>query len=270
MLAKDTNAFALYIDTNDKVVLDKYGTGWDTNESGTTVDTDWHHFVATNNGSVRHVYKDGVDVTNNMTDMTFASNASPLIIGANSDFSDFMVGDLAEIAVYPTELSFERVTAHYVTGIGKYGYEVLADEPNVWYRMNEPSASFPPVDSSGNNHDADQTGGTMTAYRTAGPLANEVSLGQTFSGSSGHKFPNGAALDVGDVFTMEAWVKRGAGQGTGQTIFLRDGAWQIVLQEPRTGSLLPGKASRSSSRPPSPSPTRRRGTTSSRRRTGRR
>ena len=229
ILVKNSDAYTLWVNSDDQAILEQFGVGADTYASQLiTADGNWYHLVATKDGSTRHFYVDGVDVTSLFDDLTFINNTSTLRIGENF-FGDFFTGHLAELAIYDTALTAPRATAHYVTGIGKYGYEVLADSPNLWYRMNESSALFEPHDSTGNDHHCDQLGGTMTAYQTVGPLQNEVSLGQTFSGSSGYKFPNGAVLDVGDVFTMEAWVKRGAGQGTVQTIFLRDGAWQMYL-----------------------------------------
>ena len=53
-------------------------------ESGSTTDSDWHHWVVTRsaNGATTRVYKDGQDVTTSVSSQTFTNTTSSLLIGA--------------------------------------------------------------------------------------------------------------------------------------------------------------------------------------------
>ena len=86
-------------------------------EAGTTVDTNWHHFVVTRSGSGAgntKLYKDGLDVTAEIgTQFALASNALPLRIGAYDPYGLYFNGTVDEIAVYPSALTANRVQAHF-------------------------------------------------------------------------------------------------------------------------------------------------------------
>lgn len=93
---------------------------------------------------------------------------------------------------------------------------VLADSPGAFWRLNEPSGRF--FDTSG--HDVRGTpAGTIT--RGASAPMSDGEKGITLDGSTGYfTAPDGARTDLGDVFTLEAWVKVNAlGGGLSQTIF---------------------------------------------------
>jgi hypothetical protein len=106
------NKFTFDNDNNDIVA-----------ESGTTTDTNWHHFVVTRTGTGTgntKIYKDGVNVTTEIgITRTLASNASNVSLGRYT-VSDglFFKGSLDEVAVYPTALSAARVQAHYAAAAG--------------------------------------------------------------------------------------------------------------------------------------------------------
>lgn len=88
-----------------------------------------------------------------------------------------------------------------------YASEIAADSPVVWYRLQE--ASGDPQDSSGNGNHVTTTTGTPN-YQQASPITSEPSDysidldgDPTYFSAADH-----ATLDLGDVFTMEAWTKR--------------------------------------------------------------
>lgn len=87
-----------------------------------------------------------------------------------------------------------------------YSSTILADTPRGYWRMDEASGN--PADSSGNSHAVTSVTGTPT-YSVAGALSGEpastaISIPQFGSMS----VPDHADFDLGDVFTIEAWVKR--------------------------------------------------------------
>jgi hypothetical protein len=94
---------------------------------------------------------------------------------------------------------------------GFYPGAVMADKPVAYYRMGESSGQ--PQDFSGNgNHTTTVTG--TPAYSQPGAIADENGAIR-FQGTTNNQFtaPDHPTLDVGDLFTVEAWIKLAA---TGQ------------------------------------------------------
>jgi Concanavalin A-like lectin/glucanases superfamily len=96
-----------------------------------------------------------------------------------------------------------------------YAIEVAADSPVAWYRMKEASGLI--QDSSGNGNHATSITGTPV-YQQASPITGEPGdYGMGFDGDAAFTVPDAASLDLGDVFTLECWLKRSdlGGGGSG-------------------------------------------------------
>lgn len=88
---------------------------------------------------------------------------------------------------------------------------------NVAYHLDNFRLIPPLTDSRGTNDGAYSYGGFTLAV--TGALTGDTDTAVTFNGTSGHAtIPDAAALDVGDVFSFEAWVKRADSAITTQTI----------------------------------------------------
>jgi glucose/arabinose dehydrogenase/PKD repeat protein len=112
---------------NGKFTLDNDATTI-VQESGTTADTNWHHFVVTRSGSGSgntRLYKDGIDVTTEVnTSVSLSTNSSALAIGRyNPTYGLYFPGSLDEIAVYSSALSPAQVSAHYAAATTPAGGE---------------------------------------------------------------------------------------------------------------------------------------------------
>lgn len=84
-----------------------------------------------------------------------------------------------------------------------YTNEVLADGPNLYLRLDDPASPF--VDSSGKHHPGTEHG-TVTKSITGG--LHDGDLAVTLDGTTGYiTVVDHADLDLGDVFTLECWVK---------------------------------------------------------------
>jgi hypothetical protein len=106
--------------TNNKMVLIAGGTGAVAVTTSTVAVTDqsWHQVVATKSGSAVHLYIDGVDRTGPITNTTFASNSTPLIVGRSQTASGFFSGSIDEVAVYGIPLTAQQVQAHRKAATG--------------------------------------------------------------------------------------------------------------------------------------------------------
>lgn len=105
---------------------------YDDLNGGTVTPNEWHHVVATYDGSVKRLYVNGVLVgeTNNV----IWASETVLRVGADQTFSatpgDFFAGVLDEVAVYWRTLTPEQVADHYLAGTFGAGIPpTLTSEP---------------------------------------------------------------------------------------------------------------------------------------------
>jgi PKD repeat protein len=117
LIDKGQNTPGLYFDiASNKFILERSNIANVVQESGSTTDSGWHHWVVTRsaNGTTTRVYKDGVDVTTALGSQTFTNTTSSLLIGAFAAGGPrfFFDGAIDEVAIYNTELSPARITAH--------------------------------------------------------------------------------------------------------------------------------------------------------------
>ena len=211
IISKGSNGFFLAIE-NHEILFAKTAVAEIVRSTVTITDTStWHHIVATKNGATSKIYLDGVDVTGTVTDQTLASTAIDMQIAHFNGIISFN-GYLDEVAVYATALSAVRVAKHYAAGIGGYVGEVMADSPVAYYRMDE--ASGLPKDSSGNARHMTSVNGTPV-YAQPGQVGSAMAFDGVNEDSQ-----SASRLDVGDSFTISAWVKRAVASGSAEyTIF---------------------------------------------------
>ncbi len=120
IVAKGANGYALRIEMDDLVYLAKANVG-DIAKSSVAIPTDgnYHHVVATKNGATTRIYVDGVDVTSSIVNRTIANTATELHIGRfynGNTGSNYLDGDLDDVAVYNAALTAARVKVHYDMG----------------------------------------------------------------------------------------------------------------------------------------------------------
>jgi hypothetical protein len=123
LIDKGQNTPSLYFDiASNRFILERSNVANIVRESGSTTDAGWHHWVVTRstNGTTTRIYKDGVDVTTSLGAQTFSNTTSNLFIGAfvASGPRFFFDGAIDEVAIYNTELSSARVSAHYDAASG--------------------------------------------------------------------------------------------------------------------------------------------------------
>jgi hypothetical protein len=127
-----------------------------------------------------------------------------------------------------------------VTAPPPYRDAVLTDGPAGYWRLGETSGSA--VDETGHAAGGTYTGGVTLGV--PGALAGDSNFAARFDGSSGYvRVPDNSSLHVGDSFTYELWVKRGATQGVTQR-FMHKGAGAPALGFGTSNKvvLIPGGA----------------------------
>jgi hypothetical protein len=103
--------------------LVKAGTGTIASATGAAADTTaYHHWVATKNGAVVKLYRDGVDVTPaTITNQTLGDTATALYLATKDGTAvsgEFLKARLDEVAIYSQALPAATVLDHYKVGTG--------------------------------------------------------------------------------------------------------------------------------------------------------
>lgn len=129
-----------------------------------------------------------------------------------------------------------------------YASEVLVDAPSAYYRLAE--ASGQPQDSSGNARHTTATVSTNATYHQTSAIGTDLSdFSIDFNTATGFTTPD-VGLDLGDVFTIEAWVKLAAITNFDDRYIVTKGvnAYSLLIElngtpalaAPTVGYVLPG------------------------------
>ena len=190
-------------------------------------DGNWHHVVATYDGSSAaagvHFYVDGaadpgpnVVFADGLTGSTITD--APVTIGSGNGRVPF-AGDLADVAVYPVLLPAAAAAAHHsaagqtsaaVSGpvlyATPYPRAIDADTPTAFWRLDDTSGSTA-VDAFGTSPGTYSAGVTLGQ---PGPLTADPATVAGFNGTSGTvSVPDAPALRMAAAqpFSVESWVK---------------------------------------------------------------
>ncbi len=184
-------------------------------------DGNWHHVVGVADGSGMQLFVDGARVARDQRYTAGRSYQGYWRIGSDitnsftnrpSDLA--LAGQLDEVAVYPRGLSLAEVQSHY-TGSGRtgswpaaptdaYAASVLANSPDLYWRLAESSGNA--VDSSGSGNFGTVSAGIFS------PLTRGVS--GAIAGNTAATFDGSSNLIVGQhpwvtpsAYTAEVWFK---------------------------------------------------------------
>ena len=111
----------------------------------------WYHYVVTYDGSTSTLYVNGSNIFS-ATSPNAPDAWSPLGIGAGKwnygaiGGIRWLQGSEDEVAVYTNLLPASRIAAHYAAGTSagsNYAQTVLADNPLLYYRMDNPVYTNP-------------------------------------------------------------------------------------------------------------------------------
>lgn len=122
--------------------------------------------------------------------------------------------------------------------MGLYADTVLSLSPAGYWRCGELTGNL--VDSSGNGNTATANG--TPGYSVAGPSLVELgNTGISTPGTSTDYFaPSGGAgsLNIGNTFTIMAWIKRAGGAGNSTIIARNTAGWNMRLNAGNALTLL--------------------------------
>ncbi|XVV08577.1 LamG-like jellyroll fold domain-containing protein [Actinoplanes sp. CA-131856] len=187
-------------------------------------DNAWHLWTITYDGAGVTFYLDG---------QSLGTQSMPMATSAGGDLQlGGWAGSYDELAVYPTALSDERVSAHWTRGqsattacaadpTDAYGMAVRADSPTAFYPLGDRPAGRSAFDASGNCRNA---GYSSSSYGAKAGGAVEIADRGTVLTASAGSFPSAAKAR-----TVEFWFK--AAGASGLTPVLRYGGTTISLRD---------------------------------------
>lgn len=227
------------------------GTG-NTTITDTSVDVaanTWYHIVGVYDGANISIYVNGVPTSTTSGTVVYARNTNaPTRIGAGTTETTpslFFPGQLDNVAIYHSVLTPAQIVAHYdaaTTNAAGYNAQILADNPVVYYPLNEPA--LPPYVA----YAATNTGTLGSAQNgvyslsgstsgVAGPLRGQFAgfdsnnKAVALNGASGQINIPGFATTT-DAATITGWIKRNGTQVNASPILLQRGT------SPATGLVV--------------------------------
>lgn len=186
-------------------------------------DGNWHHVVGMVDGKGMQLFVDGVRVARDQRYTSPRSYTGYWRLGSDTTTSftnrpsdAALSGQLDEIAVYPRALTLSEVQSHY-TASGRsggwtpqptdgYAASVLANSPDVYWRLAESSGSA--LDSSGAGNYGNVSGGVTRGAQGAVAGNNAT----TFNGSNGLVVAQHPWVAPSE-YTAEVWFKTTTSSG---------------------------------------------------------
>lgn len=114
LVSKGLQAYEMGLESDSQIFIAAAGDATLANSTIAISDTtSWHHVVGTKNAAVTKIYIDNIECSQNNIEVTTIDNATALFIGDSAFTGNPVNARLDEIAIYGTELSAARVSAHY-------------------------------------------------------------------------------------------------------------------------------------------------------------
>ena len=208
----------LYMLTSGKVVFGVYPGSMQTVTSSQALnDGNWHYAVGTLGPDGQRLYIDGKLAGTNSGATSAQAYNGYWRIGGDVSWSgaNYFAGSIDDVAVYPTELSYQQVDAHWVASgrtsnlpvapTDAYGNAVFTAGPEIYWRLDDTSGST--AKDSGPLADNGTYYGSVT-QGVAGALTGGVGTAVTFlrPASGQHGMVSANAADVNpQVYSEELW-----------------------------------------------------------------
>lgn len=218
-----TNDRAVFMTNAGKLVFDLYpGAHKSVTSPATYNDGQWHQVTATFDGTMMSLLVDGVAVASRNDGVYpwwqngyWRIGGDKLTGMSGVPSSAYFNGDIANVAIYPSALSRQKVADQYVLAgrtttvpaapADLYGAAVYGDDPDLYWRLGDASGSTTAADSSRTLNTGDYRPGS-SANATSGALAGVSDSATQLNGTSAG-VASRAQIQGPNTFTVEAWVK---------------------------------------------------------------
>jgi PKD repeat protein len=206
----------MYVDSTGHAVFGVYnGASYTVTSPNTVNDGQWHYAVGTLSPSGMTFYLDGKRVGTNGGTTVGQAYQGYWRIGGDSAWSGnaYFNGAIDDVAVYPSALSLTQVRQHYLdsgrtvggvpTPTDTYGKAVVADSPDLYYRLGDSTTTA--VDSSGNGNNGTYYGSIQQGVSS--PVTGTSDTAATFSGTNGSDVASAQSFNDPTTYSEELWFK---------------------------------------------------------------
>jgi hypothetical protein len=185
----------------------------------------WYHVVVVYDGANGYVYINGQLAVSGAPTGFVPNDAGALTIGVRSDHGFFFQGGEADVAIYTNALSAATILSHYQAGTSgapspAYKQLVLQSNPLLFYPLNEPPYTAPPVSSdpvarnfgtTGTDEDGNFLPGSFPGTIAGPPYAGFPTNVACRFNAAYNGFvdiaDSGSLLNILGPVTLAAWIK---------------------------------------------------------------
>jgi hypothetical protein len=171
--------YSLWFNTSNRAAA-YFGNGvsFVTVQSAQTIDTNWHHVVATYDNATARLYVDGALSASTTSTIQLTANTNPLYLARTASGGFALGGLLDDVAVYRTALPLARVQAHFNAA----RVDTLAPEVTITQPSNESltAEANPLVAGTAGTLGGDSATVTVKIFTGSTPTGSPV---RTMSGS---------------------------------------------------------------------------------------
>jgi len=180
-------------------------------DSVTSNDGRWHHFIATRSGATLTIFRDSVSVgTASSGGTTNISNATNLTIGGGDPCGSDAIA-IDDLRLYNRALGPTEIAKLYQSGAVKIGASsadlqrgsTLGNGLVGLWTFDGPDSTDKIYDRSGSNNHGYFIGGATSSAKTAGHLGQALN----FDGTDDCVSLSGISYAANDPITISAWVK---------------------------------------------------------------
>jgi PKD repeat protein len=217
----------VYMDNSGHVWFGVYPGGVQTvNSAASYNDGQWHHIVASLGSNGMRLYVDGKvvgsrdDVTSGQSYNGYWRVGGDNLNGWSSQpSSNFLNGDIAQVAIYPNVLTKAQVINHYVASgrvspippapADAYGAAVYNNDPLLYWRLADATATTA-ADSGQQGNPGTFSGGTPT-MGVSGALSGNSNAAVNFTAQA--IVASNAQFNNPTTYSLETWFQTTTGSG---------------------------------------------------------
>ena len=205
-----------------------------TTTTNTSDVNNWVQIVATYDGNICTIYKNGVSIGSGSIGSSGINSANlGYNIGKRWDQSNFAYGDYAVVKLYNRDLTSSEVATNFNALKSRFGFSVITDQLAMYLDAANP-ASYSAngtiwTDLSGNNNHITLAGGYT--YNQFGAI--------TFNGTSGWGYNNGDILSK-TSYTKQVWIKFNSFSFPNNIVSGKTGEHAFWLYSSNPGNLQAG------------------------------
>ena len=216
--ASINNAFGIWVNTDNKIYFYGHG-GSEDYYTGINLDTNWHFYIITYDGSYVDTYIDGSATPTTHQARTLATTSTKLYIGTRVDIGYYWHGIIDEVGVWDRALTSSEVSELYNSGNGKTYFDgQFIDSPD----LREEIVSYYKFDETSGTTAADSVGSNTMNLHSVDHTTGKIGEGLSINADADNMTPTTAFNQTNISFSFWYYYG-GVSSGGWNSLIVRDG-----------------------------------------------